>query len=217
MKIALFGANGTIGSRIATEALRRGHQVTAIARDPAAFGAKSQPQPLQDVSVVQGDVTDAASVASAVRGHDVVISAVGPGHSGNFPMLVQAAHALVDGLPRAGVKRLLIVGGAGSLEVAPGQRLMDLPAFPAAWLPYARAHAEALDIYRGNTSLDWTYLSPADHILPGERTGSYRTGGDQLVKDAKGESRISAEDYAIALLDEIERPAHVRQRFTVAY
>jgi putative NADH-flavin reductase len=214
MKIALFGTGGTIGSRIAAEALRRGHQVTAVVRDPAGFAAKAK---ADGINVVQGDVTDPVSIANAVRGHDVVISAVGPGHSGKFGMLVEAARALLDGVARAGVKRLIIVGGAGSLEVAPGVQLMDTPAFPAAWKPYAQAHRDALDVYRGNTTLDWTYVSPADHIEPGERTGHYRTGGEQLVTDAKGESRISTEDYAVAMLDDIEHPAHIRQRFTVAY
>jgi putative NADH-flavin reductase len=214
MKIALIGANGMIGSRTAAEALRRGHQVTAIARNPAAFGATS---PLPGINVVQGDATNADSIANAVRGQDVVISAVGPGATGSTDMYVEAAHALLEGLPRAGVKRLLIVGGAGSLEVAPGQQLVDQPDFPAAWKGVAMATRDALNVYRGNKTLDWTYVSPAALIQPGERTGKYRTAGDQLLVDAKGESEISAEDYAIALLDEVEKPQHVQQRFTVAY
>ena len=213
MKIALFGATGTIGARILKEATDRGHEVTAISRDPAKVtlsGAK--------VKKAGGDVLNAADVARAVAGHDVVVSAVGPKLPGGDPaMLVEAARALHQGLMQAKVKRLAIVGGAGSLEVAPGRMLMDSPEFPAAWRPLAAAHYEALKVYRSITDLDWSYLSPAGFIEPGMRTGKYRTGGEQLVVDASGKSYISAEDYAIAVLDELEHPSHIRQRFAVAY
>jgi len=215
MRIALFGAGGIIGRRILDEALRRGHQVTAVVRDPTRFSV-----PADRVAVVQGDVVDAASVAAAVRGHDAVISAVGPARTADaLPgMLVDAARALIDGLLRAHVRRLAIVGGAGSLEVAPGLQLMDTPDFPPAWRPVAVAARDALAVYRAAPpGLDWTYVSPAAVIEPGKRTGTYRTGRDQLLTDRLGKSRISAEDFAVALLDEVERPAHVRQRITVAY
>lgn len=215
MKVVLFGG-GMIGQRVAREALERGHTVTAVVRDPARadFGDLTS----KGLTVAQGDVRDAESVARAATGHDAVVSAVGP--SGGQPpeMLVDAAHALLAGLSQAGVRRLIVVNGAGSLEVAPGQQLLDTPEFPAAWQPGARAHRDALAAIRASgADLDWTVFSPATFIAPGERTGAYRTGGDQLVTDTKGESRISAEDYAVALVDELETPRHPRQRFTVAY
>jgi len=215
MRIALFGAGGMIGRRILEEALRRGHEVTAVVRDPTRFSGAAD-----RVAVVQGDVVDAASVAAAVRGHDAVISAVGPAHTPDArpQMLGDAARALIAGVPRASVRRLLVVGGAGSLEVRPGAQLVDTPEFPAAWRPVALAHRDALAVYRAAPpGLDWTYFSPAAVIEPGKRTGTYRTGRDQLLTDRLRKSRISAEDFAVALLDELERPAHVCQRITVAY
>jgi uncharacterized protein len=214
MKIALFGANGTIGQRILQESLARGHEVTAVVRDPSRFDRESE-----NLQAVGGDVTEAASVAEAVKGHDAIISAVGPKlPDGDPQVLVAAAHALLDGAVQANVKRLIVVGGAGSLEVAPGVRLVDAPAFPAAWKGVALAHSDALDVYRNSQAdVDWTYVSPPALIEPGERKGSYRVGGDQLIADEKGDSRISTEDYAAALLDEVERPHHLRGRFTVAY
>ncbi len=213
MRIAVFGATGNIGRQIIREAEARGHRVTAVVRDPARLEAR--PPHLQ---VVQGDVLNPADVARAATGQDAVISAVGPSRDGGDPrMLVQAARSLMDGLRRSGVKRLLVVGGAGSLEVAPGVQLMDTPGFPEAWKPVAQAGRDALAVYRQNTDLDWTYVSPANMIGPGERTGHFRTGGDQLVQDAQGNSFISIPDFAVALLDELEHPQHIRQRFTMAY
>lgn len=215
MKIALFGAGGTIGQRIAHEALDRGHEVTAIVRDRAHFDRLDK-----RLKVVAGDVHDPASVARSVAGQDVVVSAIGPARDRDESpqVIVDAARSLIAGVSRAGVRRLIVVGGAGSLEVAPGVQLMDTPTFPAAWRPVAQAHRDALAVYRASDgSLDWTYLSPADIITPGERTGHYRTGADQLVTDEQGRSRISTEDYAVALVDEIEAPHFSRQRFTIAY
>jgi putative NADH-flavin reductase len=210
MKIAIIGATGTIGSRIAQEALARGHSVTAVARDPAKVKDGR-------VKAVRGDVTDPAGLAQALKGHDAVVSAVGPAHGGGPDLVVTAARALAQALPRAGVKRVIFVGGAGSLEVKPGLQVVDSPGFPEAWKPVALAHRDALNVWRNVKDLDWTYLSPAALIEPGKRTGKYRTGGDQLLTDAKGESRISAEDYAVAVLDELEKPRNVRRRMTVAY
>jgi uncharacterized protein len=210
MKIALFG-RGMIGSRIAREALARGHDVTLVARTPGKSGL--QHEHLQEV---KGDAGDAASVAAAVKGHDAVISAVGFG-IGDQTGLLQSTEALLQGVKQSGVKRLLVVGGAGSLEVKPGLQLVDTPSFPEAYKAPALAHREVLTRYRKEQELDWTYLSPAALISPGERTGKFRLGGDELVVDAKGESRISAEDYAVALVDELERPQHSRRRFTLAY
>jgi len=211
MKIVVYGARGTLGQSILREALARGHQVTAVVRKPESFEG-----PRQGVKVIKGDVLDRASVAAAAAGSDVVISAIGPSRDEPPEMLVRAANALVGGVKQAGAGRLIVVGGAGSLQVAPGKLLMDSPEFPAAWRPVALAHKSALDVYR-RAPLDWTFLSPADRIGPGQRTGGYRTGLEDLVVDANGKSNISVEDFAVALLDEVEKPAHIRQRFTVAY
>jgi putative NADH-flavin reductase len=202
MKIALFGARGTIGQRIAAEARARGHVVTGFGRET--------------------DVTDASVVAKAVAGQDAVIGAVGAGFAPDarpWSMLSDAARGLLAGLEAAGVKRLLVVGGAGSLEVAPGAQLVDQPSFPEAWKGAALAHRDALDVYRTArpSGVEWTYLSPAALIEPGERTGKYRIGGEGLLVGARGESRISTEDFAVALVDELERGAHVRARIGVAY
>ena len=211
MKIVLFGASGALGQRILTETLARGHEVTAVVRDPATFD-----QTKENVKIVSGDVLDSSSVQRVATGAGAVISAVGPG--GGDPQLVRkAAHSLLNGLTRAGVKRLLVVGGAGSLEVAPEVQLLDTPEFPAAWKPIAVAHRDALDIYYTATGLDWTYFSPAAMIAPGERRGRYRTGSDQLLTDTQGQSHISSEDFAVAILDEVEQPQAIRQRVTVAY
>ena len=209
MKIALYGATGMIGSSIIREALSRGHEVTAIARDTSKL------TPADHMTAVKGDVLDTAGVAATVKGHDAVISAI------NAPpddpqVFVRAAHSLVEGLTQAEVKRLISVGGAGSLEVAPGVKLFDTAEFPELWRPSAKALGGALEVYR-TADLDWTFISPAGIIAPGERTGKFRVGGDQLLTDANGESKISVDDYAIGLVDELEHGQHLRQRITLAY
>jgi uncharacterized protein len=217
MKLALFGANGMAGSRIVNEALRRGHELTAIVRDLSRFYI-----PTTFVgNVVVGNVLDPANVAKLVQGHDAAISTVGPGaDEASDPILAQdvikAATSLIEGLTHAGVRRLIVVGGAGSLKIANGVRFVDTPDFPEIYRPASLAHCEALEIYK-TCDLDWTFISPAALFEPGERTGKYRIESDQLLVDEKGESKISAEDYAIALLDEIERPQFIRRRMTVAY
>ncbi|HYO54585.1 NAD(P)-dependent oxidoreductase [Archangium sp.] len=211
MKIALYGATGTIGRRIAQEALSRGHQVTAIARNPTDFGVKHD-----NLKVVTGDATDPARVAQVVAGHDAVVSAIGPKQGEATEVLAGIARSLVTGTQRAGVRRLVVVGGAGGLEVAPGVRVVDTPSFPAALKSIAMAHIAAYDVFR-QAELDWTFFAPPALIQPGTRTGKYRTGTDQLVTDAKGNSTISAEDYAVALVDELEKPKFQRRRFTAAY
>ncbi len=193
MKTVLFGATGAIGSRIAGELEKRGHAVAAPKRD----------------------VLSAQSVAEAANGADALLSAYGPGLSGDVKNIVQAAKALVAGAKKAGVKRLLIVGGAGSLKTPAGD-LMDSPKFPAEYKPIAQAHREALDVFRGS-GLEWTFYAPAALIAPGERTGMYRTGGGELIVDAKGDSRISTEDYAAAFVDELEKPRYAGTMATVAY
>lgn len=211
MRIAVFGANGRLGSRIIKEALDRGHQVTAVVRDPGRFHSSRE-----HLDVVQGDACDAARIAAVAVGKDAVISAVGPTGNSSPEMVVDTVRAFIDGLHRARVHRLVVAGGAGSLEVAPGIQLVDTPSFPAAWRHIALAHRDALAAL-GTADLDWTYISPAAFLAPGERTGKYRTGTDQLITDENGESRISMEDLAIAFLDEVEEPRFVRRRMAVAY
>ncbi|HST07087.1 MAG TPA: NAD(P)H-binding protein [Gemmatimonadaceae bacterium] len=216
MKLVVFGATGNVGQRIVAEALRRGHEVVGVVRDPDAVKS-----PNKEVRLVKGDATDADSVARAARGADAAVSAISPRPNARglpAPSLAANARALIKGLRAADVKRVLYVGGAGSLEVAPGKKLADLPDFPAAYRDEAREGREALEIWRKDAKgLDWTYLSPAAEIAPGARTGNYRTTDDKLLTDQKGKSFISFEDYAVAVLDELEHPKHVAKRFGVAY
>jgi putative NADH-flavin reductase len=208
MKVVLFGASGMVGSRVLNELLQRGHAVTAVVRNPekvTAPGAK----------VVKGDVTNESSVAELTKGADAVVSAYAP-PADRPETLTPATSALLAGLTAAGVKRVIIVGGAGSLEVAPGLQVVDTPNFPEQWKGIALAHRALLPILK-ESSLDWSYFSPAGLIQPGERTGKFRLSGKALVTDEKGESRISAEDYAVALVDELENPKHLRQQFTIGY
>jgi putative NADH-flavin reductase len=197
MKIIVFGPTGMIGSEIVAELQRRGHDVTGASR---ANGV---------------DITDADAVAGAVRGHDVAICAISA--RGVDYTLSDVARALITGMRGGAVRRLVVVGGAGSLEVAPGVRLVDTPDFPEAYVAEARQAADALGVFREVDDLDWTYVSPAALIHPGERTGSYRLGGDQLLVDAAGNSEISAEDFAIAIADLVESGAHAQERVTTAW
>lgn len=212
MRIAVFGASGRIGSRIVNEALDRGHQVTAIVRHPETY-TETRP----NLDVAKGDIFNSQDVESSVFDNDVVVSAYNFTQGAPPSTLSEVAVPLINGLKQAGVKRLIIVGGAGSLEVSPGVQLVDTPDFPEAYKPSALAHRDALKVYMKEKELEWTYVSPAAEIAPGVRTGSYRTGFNQLIKDDEGKSFISMEDFAIAILDEIEKPQHIRQRFTVAY
>ncbi len=216
MKIVLFGATGNVGKCVAQEALGRGHEVIGVVRDPVAV---QSPDPR--VRLVQGDATQSDSVAEVVRGADAVVSAISPRPNARglaAPSLAVNARAIIAGLRSAGVRRVLYVGGAGSLEIAPGQPLLDQPDFPEAYKAEAREGSAALIVWRTEAEgLDWTFLSPAVEIGPGTRTGSYRTTDDQLLADADGKSAISFEDYAVAVLDELERPQHVGRRFGVAY
>lgn len=203
MKVALIGATGNIGSRLLAELARRGHQVTAIARNVDKIAAND------NVVAKKADADDRAGLAKLLAGHDAVISAV--------RFNASDAAALIGAVKSAGVPRYLVVGGAGSLEVAPGVRLVDTPQFPDAYKQEALKGAEFLDLLRAEPALNWTFLSPSALIQPGERTGQFRLGGDQLLVNDKGESKISMEDYAIAMIDELERPRHARKRFTVGY
>jgi putative NADH-flavin reductase len=202
MKIALIGASGNAGSRLLTELVNRGHEVTAIVRNPEKV--PSSPK----VTAKKGDVYDEAGLAKLLAGHDAVISSV--------HFLAFDPEKLIAAVRASGVKRYLVVGGAGSLEVAPGLKLIDAPNFPEIYRAEASAGGAYLDLLRKQDDLDWTFLSPAAMFVPGERTGKFRLGTDQLLANDAGSS-ISFEDFAIAMVDEIERPKHVKQRFTVGY
>jgi putative NADH-flavin reductase len=203
MKVALIGASGNAGSRILTELLNRGHQVTGIVRNPEKL------QPAHGLTAKSGDVNEATGLIQLLSGHDAVIS------STRFQNM--APKILMAAVKKAGVPRLLVVGGAGSLQVAGGTQLIDTPAFPAAYKPEASAGRDCLNLLRGDQELDWTFISPSALFAPGDRTGKFRLGTDQLLANAAGESRISMEDYAIAMVDELEKPRHSRRRFTVGY
>jgi putative NADH-flavin reductase len=202
MKIAIIGASGRAGSRILNEAVDRGHTVTGIARSPEKIPSRA------GVTAKAGDVADPAKLAPLLSGHDAVISSV---------RFAQSTFAnVVDAAKRAGVKRLLVVGGASSLEVAPGVKLFDTPGFPEAARAEGAAGIAALDELRKERELDWVFISPGAMLAPGERTGKYRLGRDQLLKDESGKSGISMEDFAIAMVDELENHKHSRMRFHVA-
>lgn len=213
MKIAVIGATGFVGSAIVKEALDRGHDVSAIVRHPE----KLTPHP--KLHPRKGDVYNEDEVARLVSGHDAVISAFNPGWTNPdiYHQQVRGTKAIINGVKRAGVARLLVVGGAGSLEVKPGVQSVDLPEFPNEYKQGALATREALHLLRNEPTLQWSFLSPSADLSPGARTGVFRLGTDQLLRDANGASRISVQDYAVAMIDELERPAHICRRFTVGY
>lgn len=203
MKVAVIGASGVRGTKIVEELLARGHEVTGIVRHPERLPAKPR------LAARKGDASDEAGLARLLAGHDAVISAV--------RFLGSDPAKLIGAVKQSGVKRYLVVGGAASLEVKPGVRVLDTPEFPAAYKAEATAGVAFLDRLRQDKDLEWTFLSPSAMIGPGERTGKFRLGADQLLVGSDGKSFISNEDYAIAMVDELEKPKHVRQRFTVGY
>ncbi len=204
MRIALYGGTGMIGSRIALEALSRDHLVTTITRNPSSNG------PIGAQARI-GDAGNSDDVARVAAEHDVVVSAIGPSRTGARPQIF--LHALACLAENVGMRRLVVVGHAGSLEVAPGLRLLDSPGFPAAYRSEALTHAAALELLKDTGAMvDWVYVSPAPGIGPGERTGTYRMGIDMPVGDW-----LTAEDYAVAIVDEIEVPRFHRVRFNVAH
>jgi putative NADH-flavin reductase len=213
MHIALYGATGHAGSRILTELLSRGHQVTAITRDPS----KLAPQP--NLTIKQGDADSAAAIAANIKGADVVVSAYAP-PADNTDQILSVTQSFIEAIKQAGTSsnapRFLYVGGAASLEVAPGVTLLDSGHLPAEWQAIAKSHSDALALIK-KSDINWTCFSPAAFFQPGQRTGKFRLGKDQLISDAEGNSKISMEDYAIALVDELEKPQYERQRFTIGY
>lgn len=213
MKIALIGPTGFVGTEVLKELLARGHEVVALSRDPAKL------PPQAGLTVVKADVLDPAQVAAAVAGTSAVVSAYNPGWGAAdlYDQFLKGTNATVAGVKQAGVKRLLVVGGAGSLYAAPGLQLVDTPEFPAEWKTGALAAREALNLITLETGLDWTFLSPAVHLEPGERRGSYRLSLDTPVMDENGPAHISTADLAVAIVDEIEKPQHIQKRFTVGY
>lgn len=202
MQVAILGASGRAGSEITKELAARGHRVRAIARKPEAIPT------IEGVEKISGDASNIGALSELVRGRDAVISAL---------QFVVPAATLVSALKSAGVRRLLVTGGAASLETASGKRLFDMPDFPVEWKAAAAGVIAFLDALRQEDGLDWTFFSPAALIFEGARTGSFRLGGDQLVVDDANESKISFADYAIAMVDELEQHKHSRARFTAAY
>ncbi len=214
MKVALIGATGFVGSQLLNEALNRNHEVTAIVRRterlPVRPGLRAE----------AADIMDTDALAALLAGHDAVMAAYNPDRTvpGDvFERMVAGAGAIIEATKKAGVKRLLVVGGAGSLEVAPGQQAIDQPDFPPEWKGGAGGTRQFLYLLKAEPDLDWTFLSPAAVLQPGERTGTFRLGGDQMLVDAEGQCRISTQDYAVAMIDELENPKHTRKRFCVAY
>lgn len=209
MHIVLYGATGHSGSRILTELLSRGHQVTAIARDPAKL------TPQANLIIKQGNADSAAAIADDIKGADAVVSAYGP-PADDTDQIIPVTQNFIEAVKQAHVPRFLYVGGASSLEVAPGVTLLASGHLPAEWQAIATSHSDALDLIK-RSDINWTSFSPAAFFEPGQRTGKFRLGKDQLISDAQGNSKISMEDYAIALVDELEKPQHERQRFTIGY
>jgi putative NADH-flavin reductase len=212
LNVAVFGATGSIGRAISAELVARGHRVVGVTRTET--GQDKLPY---GVEVGIGDATDPRDVTRSVQGHDAVISAIGPTFGSGQPQpFVAAAHALVEGLRLAGLRRLLVVGGAGGLEVAPGIQAADTPEFPEAYKPNALAQREALEYYRTVDDLDWTYLSPASEIGPGDHVGDYQLGHNLMLYDDRGISRISYADFADGVVDCLEQGTHLRERITLA-
>lgn len=212
MKIALIGASGFVGSAIQQEALARGHQLSAIVSRPERIAAAA------NLTVLAANAYDADSIAHAVRSHDVVISAFNPGwdKADIRQLFLQGHAAIVAGVKAASVSRFIEVGGAGSLYVAPGVQLIDTPHFPAEYKEGAEGARQALNLLQQETLLDWVFVSPPALLAPGERSGHYRLGGDELLMAGDAPAGISVADLAAAILDEAETPQHHRRRFTAA-
>ena len=213
MKIALIGATGFVGKEILKEAVARGHEVTALVRNV------DNVEKLDGVTAVEADALETAALAAKLKGHDLVISAYNPGWSNPDikAIHIEANRSIAEATKQAGVKRLIVIGGAGSLHAPDGSQFVDGPHFPAEYKEGALGARQALNDLRGETALDWTFVSPPFSLAPGARTGKYRLGRDEPVFDTGGNSTISVSDLAVAILDETEKPQHVKQRFTVGY
>jgi putative NADH-flavin reductase len=210
MKVALYGATGQSGSRILKELVSRGHKVIAIARNPASLTDRGL-----DVLVRKDDLSDPQSIAAAIDGADAVVSAYGPPRD-DVDALVGVTERLIEAVSQRPGIRLVVVGGAGGLNVAPGVTLLESGYMPEAFHPIVKAHIKTYNVLRAS-KINWTYFAPAAYFEPGQRTGKFRLGTDELIANAQQESRISMEDYAIALVDELEQPKHRRQRFSIGY
>jgi putative NADH-flavin reductase len=213
MRVAIIGASGKVGSFIRDEALARGHHVTAIVRHPEKITVRNPRLMVVKADILKGNVDE------LVKGHDAVISAYNAGWDNPdiYNDGIKGAKAIISGVKKSGIRRLLVVGGAASLEVAPGVQLFDMMDFPEDIKGGVLATRETLYILEKEKELEWTFLSPPQKLDPGERMGHYRVGKGQLLKDKNGESKISTQDYAVAMIDELEHPKHIRERFTVAY
>lgn len=216
MKIALVGASGFVGSAILKEALGRGHEVTAIVRHPGKLQAQ------KNLTIVKNDAMGTDKLSEILKGNGAVVSAYNPGWANPdiYNEFLKGSQSIQDAVKKSGVKRLIVIGGAGSLFIAPNVQLIDTPQFPAEWKPGALAARDYLNILKKENELDWTYISPAIEMNPGtrhERKGTYRTSVDNPVFDANQRSSISVEDLAVAIVDEVENPKHIRARFTVGY
>lgn len=216
MKVALIGAAGFVGKTILKELLQRGHQVTAIVRNPEKINQE------ENVTVVSANVLNETEVSNAVAGHDAVISAYNAGWTNPdlYNEFLNGSQTIQEAVKKSGVKRLIVIGGAGSLFIAPNQQIVDTEGFPKEWKPGALAARDYLNILKEEKELDWTFLSPAVEMHQGTsgiRKGTYRTGLENPVFDEDKRSVISVEDVAVAIADELEKPQHIHQRFTVAY
>lgn len=214
MKIALIGASGFTGTSVLKEALKRGHTVTAIVRNPEKILINDDR--LQKIAV---DIFDTDALAEVLKGHDAVSSSYNAGWTAPdmYNDFIKGSESIQKATKQAGIKRLIVIGGAGSLEIAPGVQLVDTPQFPAEWKTGATAARDYLNILKEEKDLDWTFLSPAIDLHPGERTGNYRLGNNEPVFDEHHKSSISTDDLAVALLDELEQSNFVKRRFTVGY
>lgn len=211
-KIAIIGASGYVGTALLNEAVKRGHQVSALVRHPEKIAANA------NVTAVKADVLDTDGLTALLKGHDLVISAYNPGwqEADIRNIHIKGSKSISEAVKKAGIKRLIAVGGAGSLEIN-GQQLVDSPEFPAEYKEGALGARQALNDLKAEKQLDWSFVSPAILLVPGEATGTFRLGKDSPVFDDKGESKITVGDLAVAILDEAEQGKHIRQRFTAAY
>ncbi|HKD60445.1 MAG TPA: NAD(P)H-binding protein [Terracidiphilus sp.] len=208
MNVVVYGATGKSGSRIVSELLSRGHDVTAVVRNPVDLPV--------NVRSIKDDLSDVNKIAAIITGADAVVSAYAPPQD-DTDQIIGVTERQIEAVRKAGkIIRLIVVGGAGSLEVAPGVTVLQSGHLPKEWVPIATSHEKVLRILE-KSDIDWTYFSPAGFFEPGQRTGKFRLGANELIADAQGNSSISMEDYAIALVDELEKPAHRRARFTIGY